>query len=128
MLAQILDSQSIEAAAYPASRLEDVLAVVAKENPDLVFLSGLPPFALARAHRTYRVLQSRNPRLRIMLGFWSYGENLAAAGEKFTREEGFQISTTLGDAVAQVRAYFHLDEGVVADPERAELLPTGSAA
>ena len=68
MLAQLLNSDSIQAAAVPVSRLEDVTAIVTQESPDLIVLCGMPPFALARAHRTYRLLRAQNPRPRIMLG------------------------------------------------------------
>lgn len=128
MLAQLLDSDSIQAEAIPASRLDDVSAILTKESPDLVFLSGMPPFALARAHRIYRLVRARNPRLKIMLGFWSYAGDTALTAEKFTGEEGFRISTTLADAVAQIRDYFHLDqEGIEGELEPVDVVSRGAA-
>jgi len=119
MLAQLLETSGVHASAISASGVDDVMANAVKENPDMVFLSALPPIALARAHRMYRLLRARNQNLMIMLGFWGSTIDTAAAAQKFTREEGFRISTSLADAVSQVRSAFNLDEKEPADQEAA---------
>ena len=110
MLAQLLESEHVHAIPLPLTRLEDLPRTLAAENPDLIYLSGLPPFAIARAHRLYRSLRAHAPKIKIMLGSWSYGADLAKAAERFTGEEDFRIATTLADAVSEVRAYFHLED------------------
>jgi len=127
MLAQLMESSGMHGVAIPASGIDDVMATAVRENPDLVFLSALPPFALARAHRIYRLLRARNPELQVMMGFWSSTEEIAKAAEKFTREDGFRISTTLADAVSAARSLFGFDEeGNSTDQEAA--ISAGSAA
>jgi hypothetical protein len=129
MLAQLLLSVGIPASAVPASRLDDLMASVTRESPDLVFLSALPPFALARAQRIYRLVQARNPAPKVLLGFWGDVDNTASAAEKFTRETDFHISTTLAEAVARVRSTFHLDEPrIEGAPEEAAAVVSGNAA
>ncbi|HUB31225.1 MAG TPA: AI-2E family transporter [Terracidiphilus sp.] len=111
MLAKLLDSDRIHAVALPVPKNDEALTTAAKENPELIFLSGLPPFAVARAHRMVRVLRARNPNLKVMLGFWGSTEDGARTAEKFARDESFPISTTLAEAVTQVRVCLHLEEG-----------------
>lgn len=128
MLAQLLGGNGIRASAVSVSQLDDVVASVTRERPDLVFLSGLPPFALARAQRIYRLVRERNPGLKVMLGFWGETTNMASAAEKFTRETDFRISTTLAEAVTQVRSYFHLEDDVIEGaPEESALASKGAA-
>jgi predicted PurR-regulated permease PerM len=127
MLAQVLESDGVHAVALSPSRIEDLPGVLAAERPDLIYLSGMPPFAIARAHRLYRLLRARSPKTKIMLGFWSYEEDPSKAAEKFTGEEGFRIASTLAEAVSQVRVYFHLDEGR-ADEFEPALVPAGNSA
>jgi hypothetical protein len=103
MLAQLLEgaAQPVE---IPVQRLDQILTVVAEEKPDIVYLTGLPPFAFARAHRLYRSLRSHHPDLKILVGIWSYGEDPNKAAQKISLGEDLRVSTTLADAVAQVRS------------------------
>jgi hypothetical protein len=111
MFAQLLDCDHIQASALSGARLEEALSSISKEPTDLVVLSGLPPFALARAHRLNRLLRARTPQVKVMFASWSSDdEDLARAAGKLPLDNGFHISTTLADAVTQVRQHFHLDE------------------
>ena len=103
MLAQLLEGVS-RPAALPVKRLDEILSIVAEEKPDLVYLTGMPPFAVARAHRLYRSLRSHHPQLRIMIGIWNYSEDVNKAAQKISRTDNVQIATTLAAAEAQVKA------------------------
>ncbi|MGA7107347.1 MAG: AI-2E family transporter [Terracidiphilus sp.] len=111
MLAQLLDCESMHAASTPpGSSTEEILATVTKQHVDLVVLSGLSPFALARAHRLNRLLRTLAPQPRILVGLW--GENNDSAekvAEKLKVEDKVHFSTTLSDAVGQARRYFFID-------------------
>jgi predicted PurR-regulated permease PerM len=121
MVAQLLDCESIRTASIPGSRLEDIVASVSKEHVDVVILSGMPPFALARAHRLCRLLRARTPQPKIMLGLWGDdNESAEEVASKFKREEEVYIATTFQDALSHVRRSLHLDEEEIA-PARAEL-------
>jgi predicted PurR-regulated permease PerM/methylmalonyl-CoA mutase cobalamin-binding subunit len=106
MLAQLLEKAGLEALAIPVRRADEVLATVTTENPDVVFLSGMPPFAMARAHRLYRSLRAQNPQRKIMIGIWNYPDDVTKAAQKISRGEEIPIATTLAGALAQVRSYF----------------------
>jgi predicted PurR-regulated permease PerM len=106
MLAQLLEKAGAESLAIPVRRADEVLATVSAENPDVVFLSGMPPFAMARAHRLYRSLRAQNPQRKIMIGIWNYPDDVSRAAQKISRGEELAIATTLAGALAQVRSYF----------------------
>jgi methylmalonyl-CoA mutase cobalamin-binding subunit len=103
MLAQLLEMEGMQAVAIPMRRVDEILAMIAAENPEVVFLSGLPPFGMARAHRLYRSVRSRNPHLRLLVGIWGYTDDPGKASQKISRGDAVHISTTLADGVAQVR-------------------------
>ncbi len=104
MLAQSLEGGRVHAFAVPARRMNDMLNAVTVEGPDVVFLSGLPPYGMARSQRLYRSLRARNPELKIMIGIWNYAESRTAAGQEIHGGEEVQIFTRLAGAVAEVRA------------------------
>jgi methylmalonyl-CoA mutase cobalamin-binding subunit len=104
MLAQLLEAAGVPSMALPIRRVDEILATVAAENPDVVLISGLPPFGMARAHRLYRSLRVRNPDVRVIIGIWGYADDVGKAGQKISRGDPVHISTTLADAVDQVRS------------------------
>jgi hypothetical protein len=105
MLAQLLELEGMQAMAIPVRRADEILANIAAENPEVVFLSGLPPFGMARAHRLYRSVRARYPQLRLLIGIWGYADDLGKASQKISRGDAVHISTTLADGVAQVRSF-----------------------
>ncbi len=62
MLAQALDDGFIHAFSMPHGRLEDAVETAIRENPDIVFLTGLPPFGFARAHRIFAASVPAHPK------------------------------------------------------------------
>jgi len=104
MLAQALDNGSIHAFYKPVQRLDAIVESASREKPDLVFLTGLPPFSFGRGHRIYRGLRGRLPRVRIAAGIWNYSDNPAEAAQRIGGGEDVRIYTRLVDAVAEVRA------------------------
>jgi len=105
MLAQLLEAESIHGRAIPVRRADEILAAISEENPEAVFLAGVPPFGMARAHRLYRSVRSRFPHLRILIGIWGYTDDVAQATQKISRGDSVHISTTFADAMAQARAF-----------------------
>jgi predicted PurR-regulated permease PerM len=103
MAAQVFDGQSVHAVALPVSRIDEIVNAVAQEKPDVVFLSALPPFGLARSHRIYSILRARDAKLRIMIGIWDYPDDPAEAAKKISRAEEGRVWTRLSDALPEVR-------------------------
>jgi predicted PurR-regulated permease PerM len=103
MAARVFDGENVQAVALPASRIDEILAAVTKERPDVVLLSALPPFGLARSHRIYRTLRASDAKLRIMIGIWNYPDDPAEAAKKISGTEEGRVWTRLSDALAEVR-------------------------
>ena len=87
MLAQVLDQAGFHATSIPVQRIDETVSAVAEQKPDIVFLSGMPPVAMARAHRIFRSLRSANPALEIVMGIWHYTEDPARAPQMISRTE-----------------------------------------
>lgn len=104
MLAQLLQEAGLRAQVLPLERESEAEALAGSLHPDMVFLSGMPPFARARSRRMYNTLRSRYPRLRIMIGLWNYRDDLAEAARQISREEVTEAAATLAEAVEQARA------------------------
>jgi predicted PurR-regulated permease PerM len=105
MLTQVLDQAGFHATCIPIQRIDETVAAVAEQKPDLVFLSGMPPVAMARANRIFRSLRRANPSLKIIMGIWHYNEDPARAAQMISRTEDLHISTSLADAIAEAEGH-----------------------
>ncbi|MGA8086206.1 MAG: AI-2E family transporter [Terracidiphilus sp.] len=101
MLAQVLDQAGFHSTCIPIQRIDETVSAVAEQKPDLVFLSGMPPVAMARANRIFRSLRRANPALKIVMGIWHYNEDPARAAQMISRTEELHISTSIADAIAE---------------------------
>jgi predicted PurR-regulated permease PerM/methylmalonyl-CoA mutase cobalamin-binding subunit len=104
MLAHLLQAAGFEAKTIPLGQDSEVAAIAAAEQPEIVFLSGLPPFARARSRRVYQKVRLRYPNLRIMIGLWNYRDDRVQAAQQISRGEVSEAATTLAQAVSQVQA------------------------
>jgi hypothetical protein len=104
MLVQVLDQAGFRASSIPIQRIDETVSAVADQKPDLVFLSGMPPVAMARANRIFRTLRSASPALKIVMGIWHYNEDPSRAAQMISRTEDLHITTSLADAIAEARA------------------------
>jgi predicted PurR-regulated permease PerM len=105
MLAQVLVLAGFNATSIPVQRIDETVSAVTEQSPALVFLSGMPPVAMARAHRIFRGLRSANPGLKIIMGIWDYNEDPVKASQMISRTEHLHISTSLADAIAEAQAH-----------------------
>ena len=104
MLAQLLQAEGFQAISIPLERDSQLGFVAEAAQPDIVVLSGLPPFARGRSRRVYNTLRSRYPKLRIMIGLWNYRDDPVQAAKQISRNEVSEAATTLAEAVAQVKS------------------------
>ncbi len=109
MLSQVLDLAGFHAIAVPVRSIDETIATVNNQDPAIVFLSGMPPVAMARAHRIYRNLRAANPNLKIVVGIWNYSEDHRRAAQMISRTEDLHISTSLADAIAHAQT--HVEPG-----------------
>jgi hypothetical protein len=115
MLAQVLDQAGFRATCIPIQRIDETVFAVAEQKPGIVFLSGMPPVAMARANRIFRSLRTANPNLKIIMGIWHYNENPAKAAQMISRTEDLHISTSLADAIAEAQSHVE-PHPALADP------------
>ena len=115
MLAQVLDQAGFRATSIPVRGIDETVASVTGQKPDVVFLSGMPPVAMVRAHRIFRTLRSASPEQKIVLGIWHYNEDPSRAAQMISRTESLHICTSLADAVAEAQADVE-SHPAVADP------------
>jgi predicted PurR-regulated permease PerM len=104
MLAQLLQADGFQAISIPLERDSQLGFIAEAAQPDIVVLSGLPPFARGRSRRVYNSLRSRYPKLRIMIGLWNYRDDPVQAAKQISRNEVSEAATTLAEAVTQVKS------------------------
>jgi predicted PurR-regulated permease PerM len=105
MLTQVLEQAGFCSSCIPIQRIDETVAAVTEKKPDLVFLSGMPPVAMARANRIFRSLRSANPSLKIIMGIWHYNEDPSKAAQMISRTEELHISTSLADAISEAQTH-----------------------
>jgi len=120
MLAQVLSLAGFNATALPIRPIDETVRSVGEHKPAIVFLSGMPPVAMARASRIYRSLRGADTGLKIVVGIWNYTEDPARAAQMISRTEPLHISTSLADALAQAAS---LTEAQPAVPEPLDSSP-----
>jgi len=104
MLTQVLDQAGFHSTCIPIQRIDETVTNVNGQKPDMVFLSGMPPVAMARANRIFRALRSANPALKIAMGIWHYNEDPDKAARMISRTDDLPICTSLADAIIAARA------------------------
>ncbi len=102
MLCHLLERAGHFARVVPIRKVDEMLAEISRTKPDIVYLSGVPPYALSYARGVYKKLRSQQPRLKILIGLWNYTEDPVKAAKEISRGEQDHVSTTLAQAVAQV--------------------------
>lgn len=114
MLAQLLDRAGYSAKSIPIGTVEGMLAKTFKNEPDVVCLSALPPYAISHARNLYRRLRLQNAGLNIIIGLWNYTEDPTRAANEISGGEATQICTSLSRAILQVNASLPRNAGPVA--------------
>ena len=104
MLAQVLELAGFHATTISVRPIDQTVAAVSDQKPEMVFLSGMPPVAMARGNRIFRALRAAQPELKIITGIWTYADDPTRAAQMISRTEALHVSTSLADAVAQARA------------------------
>ncbi|MGA2851560.1 MAG: AI-2E family transporter [Terracidiphilus sp.] len=105
MLAQVLNEAGFDAECIPVQSIDETVSAITMRKPDMVFLSGMPPVAMARANRIFRGLRSADPALKIAMGIWHYNEDPVTAAQMISRAEELPICTSLADALVAARVH-----------------------
>ena len=104
MLAQLLERNGHETQCISLGTTVEMLEQIVNENPDVVFLSALPPFALTYARTLYKKVRARLPDVRIVIGVWNFSE-VDKLSIRLALDNHGKGVTTLRAALAEVRGY-----------------------
>jgi predicted PurR-regulated permease PerM len=109
MLAQLLGVAGHDAKCIPIGSVEEMLAQVARTQPGIVCISSIPPLALTHARAIYGRLRAQFPSAAIIVGLWNYSGDVARSAGRIDTPERVHVSTTLAEAVLQVKIQAELD-------------------
>jgi methylmalonyl-CoA mutase cobalamin-binding subunit len=105
MLAQALERNGYATVSFPVvSSPAELLESLSYEAGDVVCISALPPFALINARSISKVLRSKFPELRIVVGLWGFTGGGERAEERLGRAFTVDVVTTIAQAVERIGA------------------------
>jgi hypothetical protein len=105
MLTQLLRRSGYSAEAISLGPMQEMLDRVAQAEPNVLFVSALPPFAAAHARSICRRVQQKLPELKVAVGFWNSGPELEKLKQRLGPDCSDHVMTTLAQAEAQVRVF-----------------------
>jgi predicted PurR-regulated permease PerM len=105
MLAQLLRGSGYLAEAISLGSMEDTLERLVKAQPDVLFISALPPFAVTHARSLCRRARQRLPGLKIAVGLWNAGAELEKLKQRLGSDCSENVVTTLAQAESQLRVF-----------------------
>lgn len=104
MLAQLLEQAGYTSVSYLAiGTVEDMLKQVGERGFQIVCISALPPFAVGQARSLCKRLRARFPNVTVVVGLWGFNGGVIKAQERVGTACTDAVSTTLSEAMLQVR-------------------------
>jgi predicted PurR-regulated permease PerM len=101
MLAQLLEQDGHRAQCIPLGTGSEMIALCEDADPDIAFVSALPPFARSHARNLYLSLRSRMPDTKIVVGLWGFAGDTANMAVHLRLREGDQFVVRLEQAIAE---------------------------
>ena len=102
MLAQLLEQTGNAVISFPAGAPLADLAGVAPGPEDIIVTSAVPPFAFAHSKTLHKQLQTRFPKVRIVVGIWGFSGDREKAKSRFERQRPETILTSLSETAKYV--------------------------
>lgn len=107
MLAQVLRRSGQDVQSIANGFLEDMLAGVKQFQPDVLFISAVPPFAITHARSLCRKVQRKYPDMKTIVGLWS-----ATVDQKNIQQRlGPECSKYVVHTIAEAQLQLHLFTG-----------------
>lgn len=106
MLAQVLEWSGYATQLVPAGFVKDMLATVAREKPDVVFISALPPSTVSHARSICRRVRQKLPEAKPVVGLWGTRDEIGVLQERLGPECSDYVVNSLSQAELQVRLLF----------------------
>lgn len=101
MLTQLLEREGHQAQCISLGTPIEMVEQTVAEDPDVIFLSALPPFAVAHTRKLYQKIRARLPRVSIVVGVWNFSEEDKLAARLALDPHGKGV-TSLRAALAEV--------------------------
>jgi predicted PurR-regulated permease PerM len=103
MLAQLLRHERYTVREFKPGPIDTLLAELEREDCSLVCLSAMPPFSTSQARSLCKALTAKHATLQIVVGLWNLDGGNQRARERMGPSCTAVATTTLSDALAQVR-------------------------
>ncbi len=103
MLAELLRRSGYQARWLPLGTVEDTLAAIKQSQPDVLFISALPPFAASQARSLCRRIRREHPHSKIVIGFWDVSADVPKLQQRFGQDCSDYIVTSLRQAELQAK-------------------------
>ncbi len=103
MLAHLLERAGYRAHYLEIGTSTEMLAQIAKQKPEIVCLSALPPFAMSHSRRLYRALRAESLELTVVVGLWDDSAEPSRTAIRIIGVADSQVSRNLAQAVLQVK-------------------------
>jgi hypothetical protein len=116
MLSQVLRQAGYEARAVPAGLMKDMLTVVIREKPAIVFVSVVPPYAVSHARSICRRVRQKSSQAKSVIGLWGLRTEEPSLQQRLGAECAENVVTSLSQAVLQLRL-LSPDSGRLPDEE-----------
>ena len=123
MLTQLLEQAGYTRVRYLAiGTVEDMLMQVGEGGFQIVCISALPPFAVGQARSFCKRLRARFPNVTVVVGLWGFTGGVIRAQERVGSACTDAVSTTLSEAMLQVRRLAEIVESAtpLANEEQAQ--------
>jgi predicted PurR-regulated permease PerM len=103
MLTQLLRHAGYQVRELKSADVDEALAAVSKHEFQILCVSSLPPLAVPLARSLCKRLLAKDPNLQVVVGVWNFEGGAAAARERLGAGCSSLVTTTLSDALTQVR-------------------------
>ena len=111
LLAQLLEGSGAIAEVVSADLLSvDMLELIAREPPNVIVISAIPPFAVMYANYMFKRVRRRFPDIPVVVGLWHPAGASSAAHRRLAGVCGDRLKLTLGAALEQVLALLPEDK------------------
>jgi predicted PurR-regulated permease PerM len=103
MLAQLLQRAGHQAECLEVGSAEHMLEQIARQKPDIVCISALPPFAIPAVRALYGRMHGQNPNQKIIVGLWHFSGDATKLGRRLALKDDSGVFTTLAELVHEVQ-------------------------
>jgi predicted PurR-regulated permease PerM len=102
MLSQLIELAGHASQSVPLQSPSAIASAVAGQRPDVVFISALPPLAVAHAKDMYHRLLRQSRNWRIVIGLWNFSGDAEKVKQRIGMRDGDKIVLNLEQAIAEL--------------------------